>query len=195
MTSKKKSIPQHIKLEHTCTSINDKTQERLRCNTCVRVIGWLATSKTCNKCSSYLGKFIRNDTPDTELKESDEDFKTFLETILPTANPIMKTLLKSQYDALQVKDSRQRRLDKDIIKVCLNLWSRSPQSYKDLQNSGVLILPSDRQLQKCKTLLNTILVSIKMCLDGWQMWLSNIISQHQYIMVVSYMTRHESNRI
>lgn len=86
------------------------------------MIGWLATSKTCNKCSSYLGKFIRNDTPDIELKKSDEDFKTILENILPTANPKMKTLLKSQYDALQVKDSRQRRWDKDIIKVCLNLW-------------------------------------------------------------------------
>ena len=34
--------------------------------------------------------------------------------------------------------------------MCLFVWSRSPQAYKELQTSGMLVLPSGRLLQMYK---------------------------------------------
>jgi hypothetical protein len=55
LNDKKRSIPQHITLEHSSNS----TLYRLRCNTCEAVISWFAVTKTCHRCSSFLGKFIK----------------------------------------------------------------------------------------------------------------------------------------
>jgi hypothetical protein len=57
LNDKKRSIPQHITLEHSSNS----TLPRLRCNTCEVVISWLANTKTCHRCSSCLGKFIKEE--------------------------------------------------------------------------------------------------------------------------------------
>jgi hypothetical protein len=103
--------------------------------------------------------------------EEEEDFTTILEKILPTAPFKMKLLLQSQYDALQVKDSRQRsRWDKDVIKACLNLWSTSPQPYRYL----LLILPSGRQLQKYK---NCVKQETGINKDVFR-WMANVAKQH-----------------
>ena len=34
--------------------------------------------------------------------------------------------------------------------MCLSVWNRSPQAHKDLQTSGMLVLPSGRLLQLYK---------------------------------------------
>lgn len=56
----------------------------------------------------------------------------------------------------------------------MNLWSRSPQSYKDLQSSGVLILPSGRQLQKYK---NFVKQDTGINKDVFR-WKANVAKQH-----------------
>lgn len=56
----------------------------------------------------------------------------------------------------------------------MNLWSRSPQSYKDLQSSGVLILPSGRQLQKYK---NFVKQDTGINKDVFR-WMANVAKQH-----------------
>ena len=43
-----------------------------------------------------------------------------------------------------------RRWDRDIVSLCLSLWSRSPRGYADLRNSKFLILPSRKLLQRYK---------------------------------------------
>ncbi len=37
-----------------------------------------------------------------------------------------------------------------IIRICLSLWSRSARAYHELRESGMLLLPSGRQLQNYK---------------------------------------------
>lgn len=37
-----------------------------------------------------------------------------------------------------------------VIRICLSLWNRSPEAYKELRESGVLVLPSGRVLQMYK---------------------------------------------
>ena len=36
------------------------------------------------------------------------------------------------------------------MRVCLSLWNRSPEAYKELRESGVLVLPSGRLLKMYK---------------------------------------------
>ena len=43
-----------------------------------------------------------------------------------------------------------RRCDKDIVRMCLTLWCRSPRGYTELRNSNFMILPSQQLLQKYK---------------------------------------------
>ena len=37
-----------------------------------------------------------------------------------------------------------------VIQLCLSIWNRSPEAYKDLRASGMLVLPSGRLLQMYK---------------------------------------------
>lgn len=37
-----------------------------------------------------------------------------------------------------------------IIRLCLSIWNRSPEAYKELKESGMLVLPSGRILQMYK---------------------------------------------
>ena len=62
----------------------------------------------------------------------------------------MLILLQSQQQCLTVKDSRAMRWDKSLIKVCLTLWTQSPNSYTMLRSSGLLLLPSESLLKKYK---------------------------------------------
>ena len=95
----------------------------------------------------------KTNEPDNKvhLTESDnKDLSEILETIFPGASKEMKVLLQAQNDALKAKDPHLRRWDNSVITMCLNMWLRSPQSYQDLKNSNMLILPSGRMLQRYK---------------------------------------------
>ncbi|XP_070550255.1 uncharacterized protein [Ptychodera flava] len=59
-------------------------------------------------------------------------------------------LLQSQEAALKAKNPRKRRWHPSIIRLCLTIWGRCPQSYKDLRESGFLALPSGRLLSYYK---------------------------------------------
>ena len=37
-----------------------------------------------------------------------------------------------------------------VIRLCLSIWNRSPEAYKELKASGMLVLPSGRLLQMDK---------------------------------------------
>jgi hypothetical protein len=39
-----------------------------------------------------------------------------------------------------------------VIRLCLSIWNRSPEAYKELKESGMVVLPSGRLLQMCKNL-------------------------------------------
>ena len=47
-----------------------------------------------------------------------------------------------------------RRWSKDIIRMCLTLWCRSPRGYADLPNSGFIVLPSQKSLQNYKNIVH-----------------------------------------
>ncbi|KAK3091321.1 hypothetical protein FSP39_018905, partial [Pinctada imbricata] len=145
-----KFIPRYI-VQEQITRQDGETERRIRCSTCKGVAGWLSENYACVRCRKSLNVFKNcdNNIIDLNLKD-DQDLSRILDAIFPKAPPQMKAMLEAQYNALSVQDPRQRRWDSDMIKCCLNLWTRSPQSYKDLKDSNILILPSGRQLQRYK---------------------------------------------
>lgn len=70
--------------------------------------------------------------------------------MFPDAPEEMKTLLKSQHDALCAKGKHSLRWSKEAIGICLSLWARSPKTFQDLCDSNTLILPSGRHLRRYK---------------------------------------------
>ena len=83
-------------------------------------------------------------------KTVDEDLCNNLKYIFPGASPEMKGFLESQRQALQASGLKQRRWDKSMIKTCLSLWCRSPNSYKELKENNIFVLPSGNLLQRYK---------------------------------------------
>lgn len=63
-------------------------------------------------------------------------------------------MILSQVEAASKAVKRQRRWDKLIISECLNLYTRSPQGYISLRDSGILILPSPHLLILYKGLVH-----------------------------------------
>ncbi|XP_053406466.1 uncharacterized protein LOC128559246 [Mercenaria mercenaria] len=63
-------------------------------------------------------------------------------------NENFKTLLKTQLT--NIKEPKARRWDKNVIRVCLAMYCRSPRTYEDLKCTGMLVLPSTRLLRYYK---------------------------------------------
>ena len=94
-----------------------------------------------------------HDIATVDLTEQDHnDMQQILDSILSKGNtpPDFRVLLESQLANSKESNPKQRRWDPKIISICLSIYCRSPQAYKDLGNSGMLLLPSKRLLQYYK---------------------------------------------
>lgn len=79
------------------------------------------------------------------------DIQNILDDILPYAPKELKLLVSEQNEQLNVKGQTGRRWDNlSTIRMALPLWSRSPQAYNDLRDSGYIMLPSKRLLKYYK---------------------------------------------
>ena len=86
-----------------------------------------------------------------ELCDSDNsDMGAIIDQVFPGASNEMKTLLLNQKRNLD-RPKMGRRWDKQVIRICLTLWSRNPHVYRTLRDKEYLILPSGRLLQYYKS--------------------------------------------
>jgi hypothetical protein len=100
------------------------------------------------------GDEVSNDLEAVILNESDHaDMSIILEKNFPDCSVNMKSFLNAQRMALQ-RHPFGRRWKKDIIRLCLTLWCRSPRGYSELRNSNFMILPSKSVLQKYKNIVH-----------------------------------------
>ncbi|CAG2224496.1 unnamed protein product [Mytilus edulis] len=66
-------------------------------------------------------------------------------------------MAKKKYDigtVVNFKETHGRRWNRDIVRLCLTLWCRSPKGYTELRNSQFVILPSEKLLQRFKNTVN-----------------------------------------
>jgi hypothetical protein len=93
-----------------------------------------------------------NNTEVTLDQNEHEQMKGLLNTILKGHVPEnFLVLLQSQAkNCATGLDIHQRRWDPEVIGICLGLYTKSPQSYKYLKDSSMLVLPSTRLLRYYK---------------------------------------------
>ena len=94
--------------------------------------------------------------PSVLLTNNDnEDFARIVEQIKDKA-PNFHLLLKAQLLNARHKDPRQRKWDPAIISFCLHSWAQYLNSYRGLQGSKTLILPSRCTLQYHKNRVSQV---------------------------------------
>ena len=75
------------------------------------------------------------------------DMEVFIDVILPNASPQMKELIVEQRRQLSAKGPCGHMWSKELITKCLSLCIRIPQGYRDLLDTGLVVLPSKSTLE------------------------------------------------
>ena len=120
---------------------------------------YLSRSGACKTCinASWNAKrkVHRIKTPRTYVKTVDKvldaqrDWSDIIDEIFKDGTEELRTFIKAQKKAL----TKVKQWDSKILSACLNLYVRSPKSYKDLQDSKLFILPSGRTVRKYKNII------------------------------------------
>ena len=159
------------------SEIQDENSCEKRCRSvfCDRVLVLTSNGQICTKCRKNVQNTTRKRTSSDKspvlgpkspkydnqqcLKDPEkitlvandhEDLSAILLNVFPKASEDLKDMLSMQVKNCSVPNNRCHRWSKKVISTCLSLWSRSPKAYQELQNSGLLILPSGRLLQYYK---------------------------------------------
>ena len=139
---------------------------RYRPKQCDIVLPFIYHNKTCSKCSLLTTplppppppKKEKNDENvkhDIKLPADHSDFVDILDKVIPECPERLKVFLVSQKNAV-TPCPNERRWNKDVLRICLSLWCRSPRGYADLRSSGFVVLPSSRLLQYYKNSVNQV---------------------------------------
>ena len=139
---------------------NNHPINRIRTPKCDRLVGLTAhhishTSEervlpSCRQCQRIT---VHTPLPHYNIeltKEDDQDMAVILDKVLPNAAQQCKALLMDQKSAHDAKSSKGHRWSKEVIQMCLTLYTRSPGAYHDLVHGGSLKLPSGRLLSMYK---------------------------------------------
>ncbi len=155
-------------------------QAFVRSANCLQSLPWnaLSTTTSCQKCQKAFSnaEYVESRKPDEPIEldpDDNKDMERILNSVFPGASPEMKVFLQSQHDALKTVSPSGRRWDKDVIKMCLGIYVRSPKAYQDLKDSTMFVLPSGRQLCRYKN-------AIKQkpgLIDEMLHWMMNVAQQ------------------
>ncbi|KAJ8321537.1 hypothetical protein KUTeg_000913 [Tegillarca granosa] len=143
-----------------------KIQRRIcyRSKSCSKILPFMNSNRSSKKCSEckkldkaalhctsedYSNINLENDTTVILNPNDHNDISMIFADIFPNCSDKMKTFLMSQKMAIE-QHPKGRRWHKDVIRLCLTLWCRSPKGYSELRNSKFIMLPSEKILQKYK---------------------------------------------
>lgn len=134
----------HI-MENWCSSSNqvqERNNKHLRTANCLRIVPVYSRSSACRLCQKMTFRYEEKIKPSDEKENAQHsDLTSEFRRLIPQASDSMIELLKSQ--AINVpRDPKGRRWSRSLISVCLQLFTRSPQGYMSLKQSGILVLPS-----------------------------------------------------
>ena len=140
--------------------INDEKAVRvLRSTKCKMVSAFVGRQRpNCRTCQTMTVHY------ESDLEDSNSTALNTEESVQNTEESIRKLMQNVTEELLtliisQVKNSansHQNRWNQRIISECLNLYTPSPEGYRVLRQSGLLILPSPRLLILYKNSINHI---------------------------------------
>ena len=146
-----KAVPLHVQRDTVKDIKTGEISTKIRTKSCLYVTPWLCCAETCSKYVKNLNQAFLNKSNEPEVDENNmKDLSSILSQMFPSAPPQMKTFLQDQFNALNCAEPRQRRWSPDTIKMCLNLWTKSPKAFNDINAGGFMVMPSGRLLQKYK---------------------------------------------
>ena len=143
---------------------NGGGQLRYHTRTCCLLVAYLSKTGICNSCRHALENSRRtkkveikeSTAPDVQVQDKDltlnikTDWEAIIDEMFKEGSEELRVFIKAQKLAL----GHVSKWDSRIISVCLNLYIRSPRSYKDLVDSKLFSLPSGRTLRSYKNVIH-----------------------------------------
>ncbi len=111
-----------------------------------------------------------------------------------TCTPHMKFFWQEQIKLLQAK-KMGRRYHPQIIRFALSLHGKSASAYRELRDSGALILPSERVLRDCKNYFQLKAGINKENIDDLRGKTSNYSDLQRYVAIVMDEMKIQSNLV
>lgn len=123
---------------------NENGHRVLRSTNCHMVANFIGKGiPRCKSCQRMVINYIPEQSGHGQNEESP---LTLLKKLMPSASKNFMTFIIAQIQNSQSFSSKSRKWDKCIVSECLNLFTRSPQGYVTLRNSGLMQLPSPNLL-------------------------------------------------
>ena len=100
------------------------TYRSLQCSRIVPLTSLGSVCVKCRYCLYFHSNKKRESQKTVELSEDDsKEFEKILNEVMPNADKNLISLIQSQKENLSC-NPRQRRWNKDILRLCLTIWSR-----------------------------------------------------------------------
>ena len=155
-------------LQEQWTDKDGKIMIKIKSTACKQLLPFTSTKLVCDMCCSISNQCfpnldlmkpdntssisIQNQPSNSHViltENSHKDMMEVLNYVLPQVPDRMATFIKSQTDSVSTSPMA-RRWNKDILRMCLSLYCRSPKAFEELHNSGFVVLPSQRLLRQYK---------------------------------------------
>ena len=138
----KKQYKKQEHILHERLTYNNTQIQILRSVNCKLVVSLTGRKHPhCNACRRMVVHY-EDETPNSDAPSSED----ILHSLMPNASQNAIQMMLSQITNSNGTDKRQNRWHKSIVSECLNLFTRSPEGYRNLRDSGLLILPSPSML-------------------------------------------------
>lgn len=122
-----------------CLQNDNSTKQIIRSKFCKSVLPFtFLKQQTCTSCTRQRLSYIQ---PVIEKTEEEQ-----IRELMPSATEAMITLIMSQVSNSKHSNATQNRWERSIVNECMNWYTRSPLSYIQLRQSGLLLLPSPSML-------------------------------------------------
>jgi hypothetical protein len=131
-------------MEETLTVKNQLGIEKekiLRSSNCLYVAP--ITGRSRARCIKCIRMQVREQEQDVKTNPNTEDL---IRKLLPNVPKSMFIFIMSQIQNSAKENKRSYRWDASVISECLNLYTRTPQGYISLRDSGMVLLPSPQLL-------------------------------------------------
>ena len=133
---------------------------KLRSRQCCRFLSFTTSTQICRSCQQMNLTLkqvpeVQSHVPPEVHSDASRDISGNLTKIFPHASPEFVELLLLQHNIQETAKPTGYRWTSEIISLCLTIFTRSPQAYNDLRNSGMLILPTPNHLSLYKNAVNT----------------------------------------
>ena len=117
---------------------------------CQVVCSLLSRKGRCDSCKkAFANMELRAKQQNDEENDQDAEVKDYdevIEEMFKDGSSELRDFIKAQRNAL----GHVKKWDAKIISVCINMYVRSPRSYRDLKDSNMIILPTGRTLARYK---------------------------------------------